>query len=100
MPHPSRTLCLGGGPPPLVYFSIQNIEVTGLRFFGVYPSDEPRRLNAKAQRMAGHRASFVPANWRGCPIHRVLCDEWGNEADRAVSFAWWCGRLRYPTHAA
>jgi len=35
----------------------------------------------------------------GWPIHRVLCDERGAESDRAVSFAWWCWRLRFPTHA-
>src|SRR5665213_2703154 len=53
-----------------------------------------------ALQSARHRASFVSANWLGWPIHRVLCDEWGTEGGRAVSFAWWCGWLRFPTHAA
>jgi len=36
--------------------------------FGVYPSDEPRRLNAKAQRMAGLRAFLYQRSGRGGPF--------------------------------
>ena len=46
-----------------------------------------------ALQSARHRASFVSANWLGWPIHRVLCDEWGTEGDRA-------GELRVVARAA
>ena len=42
-----------GAPPPRGYFVKQNIDGTGLRFFGVYPLAKPCRLNAKAQRWLG-----------------------------------------------
>jgi hypothetical protein len=42
--------------------------------------------------------SFLKSWKHDGPLARdsIHLDEWGIEGDRAVSFAWWCGRLRFP----
>ena len=55
-----------GGPPPRGYFVMQNLDGTGLRFFGVYPLAKPCRLSAKAQRWLGFGGTSMSSVYRGC----------------------------------